>query len=826
MATRDTVLARILIDDQTKLGFNSYARNVERAKKTSEAFRKHAIDKIQLGLETQVQALKKSAKELDLLAAANMGANQAQLDHITSLHQAIDAHKREAEAQEEAARQAKAKADEDQRAADITAKAIRQLQFEADTADKTADEIQILKLRMQGLNDEQIDSIRATQLATAELRGQGQAAAGTAKGGLRLMRGGLGQLGHQVQDVAVQLQMGQNALLVFGQQGSQVASLFGQNGALIGAFLAVGAAVGTALAPSLFKTKDAFEELKEIAEATEKILTIDFLTGTADLADEFEKLAKESKALADASIRMALLEAFKVATIAEEEFARVTKNLLPSLVAVSTTMGVAGDKVGNLSGSLGISTEEAKKLDAAHVAMIRGVEGSKEAFVELVRELAAGQPITSEMNEALVSSDKALQELSVEASRSEQRIATLTALLQGKKIATKDDAEATKEASDALKDANQKRQDFIRSLNEELNVIGLTNVELAVRRARLLGMSEQEVNLVRVKAEQIRVTNAYNNQIEIEKAQEEALITSKEDFVSGVVAQAEALGKSNIELLEANVLVGQLDSKQQTAFNNAIARMKEFKAEQDAAAERDQSISALQPILEGLMSEEELINESYIRRGEIVANAYEQGIIPSIQAYNDIMLGLERKQQEELDAIKKKEILRGSELTGHMLGQLGEQFAGVQAANKKMFAAQKAYKIANAIQNTYDAANNALSSNYPWPLPKVFAATAVAAGLANVAAIKSTSFDGGGFTGMGARSGGVDGKGGFPAILHPNETVIDHTKGQGGGITIVNNIDAKGADANVDMKIRAAMQQSSQQTVATIQDLMRRRRFV
>ncbi len=37
------------------------------------------------------------------------------------------------------------------------------------------------------------------------------------------------------------------------------------------------------------------------------------------------------------------------------------------------------------------------------------------------------------------------------------------------------------------------------------------------------------------------------------------------------------------------------------------------------------------------------------------------------------------------------------------------------------------------------------------------------------------SFDGGGFTGFGSRSGGVDGRGGFPAILHPNETVIDHT---------------------------------------------------
>ena len=42
-----------------------------------------------------------------------------------------------------------------------------------------------------------------------------------------------------------------------------------------------------------------------------------------------------------------------------------------------------------------------------------------------------------------------------------------------------------------------------------------------------------------------------------------------------------------------------------------------------------------------------------------------------------------------------------------------------------------------------------------------------------------TKFSGGGYTGMGARAGGIDGKGGFPAILHPNETVLDHTKGQG-----------------------------------------------
>lgn len=39
------------------------------------------------------------------------------------------------------------------------------------------------------------------------------------------------------------------------------------------------------------------------------------------------------------------------------------------------------------------------------------------------------------------------------------------------------------------------------------------------------------------------------------------------------------------------------------------------------------------------------------------------------------------------------------------------------------------------------------------------------------------SFAGGGYTGDGARSGGMDGMGGYLAMLHPRETVTDHTKG-------------------------------------------------
>lgn len=81
------------------------------------------------------------------------------------------------------------------------------------------------------------------------------------------------------------------------------------------------------------------------------------------------------------------------------------------------------------------------------------------------------------------------------------------------------------------------------------------------------------------------------------------------------------------------------------------------------------------------------------------------------------------------------------------------------------------------------------------------------------------SFDGGGYTGMGSRSGGLDGKGGFMAMLHPNETVIDHTKGGGaGGVTVVQNvtIDARGADAGVEARIQSAMRQAKAEAVAEV----------
>ncbi|WHZ35760.1 hypothetical protein [Sagittula sp. MA-2] len=82
------------------------------------------------------------------------------------------------------------------------------------------------------------------------------------------------------------------------------------------------------------------------------------------------------------------------------------------------------------------------------------------------------------------------------------------------------------------------------------------------------------------------------------------------------------------------------------------------------------------------------------------------------------------------------------------------------------------------------------------------------------------SFDGGGFTGVGARSGGVDGKGGFPAILHPNETVLDHTKAQasGGSVGITVGVDGQG---NIVPLIRRVSGQVSVQVTGSAMQAQR-----
>lgn len=85
-------------------------------------------------------------------------------------------------------------------------------------------------------------------------------------------------------------------------------------------------------------------------------------------------------------------------------------------------------------------------------------------------------------------------------------------------------------------------------------------------------------------------------------------------------------------------------------------------------------------------------------------------------------------------------------------------------------------------------------------------------------------FEGGGYTGNGPRTGGLDGRGGFMAMLHPNETVIDHTRGNSGGEVVVNqtiNV-STGVQQTVRNEIQTLLPQIAEASKAAVLDARRR----
>ena len=508
-----------------------------------------------------------------------------------------------------------------------------------------------------------------------------------ANGGMRLMKGGAQQLGYQMQDVAVQLQGGQNALVVLGQQGSQVASIFGPGGALFGAVIAIGAAVAGPLYRALTGSSNAMSELTEEAgKATAAFNTLN-------------RIQKEQRKIAvgaqSADLYKVQREAIERVNVAQAEFVRLSKFSTAALDQQSGGAGKGAIRLAELQKQIQDSGTEAYDARIALDALRDSIDPSSEA-------------------------KKAIEALKLQA----QQVG-LSAI----------EAEALKMAND--------------------------------------GVSQSMIDQYRIAALQVQsAQNVFNAQ--------QSLIQQNQELEASEVSAAAA-----------------------------------------RASAAEQSVQKLR---ESLLSKEEAEKLSYARRFVIVSDALAANQI-QIQEAEQLITAIkasEAARQKKIadDKLKDEEKARKDAIDG-----LGGQLMALDSNNKKVFAMQKAFRIGQAIMDAHAAYGNALAAPFPPPIPQILAGAALGMGLANVAQIKAQSFEGGGFTGRGARAGGLDGKGGRMAMVHPNESIIDHTKGGAGGITVINNVDARGSGADVDQKIKSAMAQTSQQTIITIQDLMRRRRF-
>jgi lambda family phage tail tape measure protein len=93
---------------------------------------------------------------------------------------------------------------------------------------------------------------------------------------------GLQQAGYQVGDFIVQIQSGQNVLVALGQQGSQLAGIFGTGGAVVGA----GIAAATAIGMIFYEAYKTTNNIKTMDEASS-----DLSSSISDLTTNLDRIA-------------------------------------------------------------------------------------------------------------------------------------------------------------------------------------------------------------------------------------------------------------------------------------------------------------------------------------------------------------------------------------------------------------------------------------------------------------------------------------------------------------------------------------------------------
>lgn len=609
-------------------------------------------------------------------------------------------------------------------------------------------------------------------------------------GSLRMMRGGMGQLGHQIQDVAVQLQMGQNALMVLTQQGSQVASLFGPTGAIIGAIGAVAGALAASFMPSLMESEDKVDAFAEAMKNISDIMDLSAVSSTEKLTKKFLELAEISEHLAKVSIQSRLIETELALVQQQEALAGSTEELFEKFDYAAAGFRRNGRMATDVSKRYGIQIGLANELVEATMGLAKGTEGAEDRFLKMAETIQRQSTATAE-------NKKEMLDFLVPLVKNIEQTSRLTAAQKQLNDVYENFDKALEESKKGTKDLTDENQRFVDSMVKQGETFKMTRSEQMQWELDKRRSSLEEGQILELEAAITRVRTIEQEIEQTKQARER---------------QVEEERRISAELAAARVIeAGQAKNESvfQTNKNKLEAMRQSFMGEMELLAVQEEEKRAW---LEGLA--DKYFTEEYTRQDALTQLE---------QEFAD-----KRTKIAEDEAEKKRQIQQmGMDVIKSSLDFMASNLKEGTAIQKAAFLATKAFAASEAIVSAELAAAKALAF-LPPPGNVGFAAFVRGMGYANAAMIMAqavASFEGGGFTGRGARSGGLDGKGGFMAMLHPNETVTDHTRG-GTGVTIINNIDAKGSGPDVDIKIRRAVELGGQQTVATIRDLASRGRLV
>lgn len=345
----------------------------------------------------------------------------------------------------------------------------------------------------------------------------------------QFMKGGMSGVGFQLQDIAIQAQMGTSAFVILGQQGSQIASMFGPGGAMVGAFIAVGAALAGVLAPSLMESISSAELLEESLSALGKIMTT---TGDdADvLTERIIKLAKANQQAAKTEVALGITKA-KDAIAASNDiigeaitkadgWTNATGNMVAAtsqiddLDAIMKRFGITQEQaldgsipaafqneISDLTAYIGTLGSEFGMTQAQALEFVRAAdEFSKTKSVETAENLSN---VINKVNEANGYANRSLVELGAtigENVRVMQDAADKAAVLEG---ALDNIEQAASRSEEAIKRNASAINSLIESAKMEAATIGKSARERALYVAELAGATDQEKELINVQYDSI-----------------------------------------------------------------------------------------------------------------------------------------------------------------------------------------------------------------------------------------------------------------------------------------------------------------------------------
>lgn len=505
---------------------------------------------------------------------------------------------------------------------------------------------------------------------TATAKGVGQATTG-----MRGLSGVAGQIGFQLQDIAIQAQMGTSALVILGQQGSQVASVFGPTGAIVGAIIAVGSAL-LGMATASGAAGESIEELAKKADSLGKSQLEDAINkANVELNDQQQVLIKTTE-------KVQRMEA------AQKQSGLTAGVYAVKLAEARAEQEAQSDVVNQLVANI-------ERLTNAMYGNVDAAEASRKATQEIVSDLEFETRIMG-LNEAQRATAIAQRRAGVDASSAEGK--------------------AIENAATAMVNESQRLAELDKQKRESEAATRKAASQAESEQKRLQGQYQSNENSLKKMAQQLSIAGLSTQGLARDAAQLAAAYSLGEGATQTQIEQAKQLAGALFDLNEQKRKQAEIEGKRKEA-----GRFVE-QAAFDAASPLEQIDIEEKAKLAKL--------EEYRQLQREAEEAGRQADIISLQEYEATKNNIIKQAADERAAIelaRNSMILSASSDFFGGMADLTGAFAGEQSgAYKALFAISKGFAIANAALQLQTAIANA--SALPWPANFPAIAQAVALG--------------------------------------------------------------------------------------------------